>query len=226
MSGVVVMLSGGLDSCVAAMLATGQHAEVHAISFRYGSLHEAHETRSARAIADELHLDSHLVVNMPDVFTAGALMGESDMPHQSYDELAAAEGPSPTYVPFRNANMISLATARALVVDADEVWAGAHAEDAHNWAYPDCTPEFNGAMAAAVYIGTYHKVRLVVPFQLWTKTDIVRTGMAIDAAMLARTWSCYDPRGDRPCGECPTCVARAHAFAEAGFADPALEGAV
>lgn len=221
----LVLLSGGLDSCVAATLATQTSDEVHAISYRYGSLHETQETRAARAIAEHLELATHLVVNLPDVFggAGSALMGEGAMPAESYEQLSERQGPSPTYVPFRNANLISLAVARAMVIDAQEVWGGAHAEDAHNWAYPDCTPEFNGAMAAAVYIGSYQAVRLVYPFQAFTKDEIVRRGIELDAP-LALTWSCYAPVGDPavPCGECPTCVARAHAFELVGVPDPAL----
>lgn len=91
-------------------------------------------------------------------------------------------------------------------------------DDGANWAYPDCTPEFNGSMASAIYIGTYHKVRLLTPLQWLTKTDVIVLGRAIDAP-LHLTYSCYEGRLEH-CGLCPTCVNRIEAFKRSGFNDP------
>jgi 7-cyano-7-deazaguanine synthase len=108
----------------------------------------------------------------------------------------------------------------ALVAGASWVFWGAHAEDAENWAYPDCTPEFNGGMANAIYIGTYHKVRLAVPFQWLRKYQIVSRAFQLQAP-LELTWSCYRGR-EKHCGTCPTCRARKAAFAQASHPDPTL----
>jgi len=136
---------------------------------------------------------------------------------------------SPTYVPFRNGNLLAQAAAYAdsLVRPLGEagfdgtlatVYAGQHAEDAAGFAYADCTPEFLGAMAAAIYVGTYGHVRLQTLFQHSTKADIIRLGMSLGVPYWM-TQSCY--RGERPaCGACSTCHARLEAFEEAGFEDP------
>jgi 7-cyano-7-deazaguanine synthase len=100
---------------------------------------------------------------------------------------------------------------------------GAHAEDAHNWAYPDCTPEFIGPFGAAVFIGTYQKVRLVAPLMLMNKCEIVELGVRLNAP-LAKTWSCYRG-GEKHCGTCPTCRARKQAFRDAGEPDPTVYAA-
>ena len=143
---------------------------------------------------------------------------EEEMPHATYEELQKAEGPSPTYVPYRNGTFLSLSASHALANECDTIYAGMHSEDAHNWAYPDCTPEFIGAMQNAIYIGTYFKVRLVCPFTYMTKKEIVLLGVTLNVPFNL-TMSCYEGRSPA-CGVCPTCVARLEAFKSLGFEDP------
>jgi 7-cyano-7-deazaguanine synthase len=222
----LVVLSGGLDSTTVLALVDQLSIQPHGqdrarsiecIVFDYGQRHRA-ELDSAHEVAaaygHRIHEQGILGLGK-----GGVLMQHGErMPHQTYEELKNAEGPSPTYVPFRNGTFLSLATSHALERNADTVWIGVHADDAHNWAYPDCTPEFIGAMQAAIYIGTYHKVRLMAPFQYYTKAQIIKIGKSLGAPY-EKTLSCYE--GRRPaCGECPTCVARIEAFKEAGFRDP------
>lgn len=102
--------------------------------------------------------------------------------------------------------------------DLATVYIGVHAEDGRNWAYPDCTPEFVGAMANAIYVGTYFTVRLSAPFVNASKADIIKRGDELGVPYNL-TWSCY--AGDEyHCGECPTCRARKEAFIVAGVTDP------
>jgi 7-cyano-7-deazaguanine synthase len=106
--------------------------------------------------------------------------------------------------------------------DAVGIYFGAHAEDAANWAYPDCTPEFIGAMANAIYIGTYMTVRLYTPLMWYTKAQIVAYGDKLGVPF-ADTWSCY--KGEEVhCGVCPTCRARKEAFRQANVNDPTTYG--
>lgn len=213
----VVLLSGGLDSTVCMGMASKEHDSLVALSVRYGQRHSA-ELDSAAAVAAHYGAE-HVVLDLdPRPFAAGSLTTDEAMPHATYAELEAIDGPSPTYVPFRNGTLLSLATATAVTRGASHVYAGMHAEDARGWAYPDCTPEFIGAMAGAIYVGTYHAVRLVTPLEWMSKTDVVRAGVALNVPF-DLTLSCYE--GKKPaCGECPTCVERAHAFAEVGMKDP------
>jgi 7-cyano-7-deazaguanine synthase len=217
----LVLLSGGLDSTVALAEAYAMHkGSVGAISFLYGQKHPT-EINAAQAVSDYYGIN-HQVVTLPAVFSGtGSVLiddNELEMPKASYQELSDEFGVSPTYVPYRNGNLLSLATAVALVEGAGEVWAGMHAEDAHNWAYPDCTPEFLGAMASAIYVGSYHEVRLITPHMWRTKADVVQSGLDLKAP-LELTWSCYEGR-NQACGVCPTCVGRIQAFARVGEKDP------
>ena len=223
----VVLLSGGLDSTVALGEALDLHYDgklandqiATAVSFHYGQTH-SEELKRANDVANAYGV-KHQVISLPQIFggTESTLVAsnELDQPEMSYEDIEESFGVSPTYVPFRNANLLSMATAVALVEGAEEVWAGMHAEDAHNWAYPDCTPEFLGAMANAIYVGSYHKVRLVTPHMWRTKADVVRRGFEIDTPF-ELTMSCYN--GVEPaCGTCPTCVGRINAFREVGKKD-------
>lgn len=217
----IVLLSGGADSstCLAMALEEYGANNVKALTLFYGQKH-AVEIQAAKDVAKYYGV-MHEVIQLPDIFKgAGSTLMDADKanPEVTYEELANSYGVSPTYVPFRNGNLISVATAMALRDGAEAIYYGAHSEDAKNWAYPDCTPEFNGAMANAVYIGTYFKVRLVTPLQWLNKASVVQTAHNFDVPMHL-THSCYN--GKRPaCGKCPTCIGRIEAFKSVGLIDP------
>lgn len=216
----LVVLSGGLDSTTVLAFvdkAAGEtDRQVECITFDYGQRHEAELDAAANVAAYYGYPWRTITMS---VGYGGVLMDHGqEMPHQTYEELHEAEGPSPTYVPFRNGLFLARAASHALERECDTIWAGMHGEDAHNWAYPDCTPEFIGAMQNAIYVGTYHKVRLMVPLQYLRKAEVVVLGKEL-MAPFKLTLSCYE--GTIPaCGKCPTCVARLEAFKEAGFTDP------
>lgn len=132
------------------------------------------------------------------------------------DETMKAEG-------FRNAfkandESFLKEVATRFARDMCGVYFGAHSEDAQNWAYPDCTPEFIGSMANAIYIGSYQTIRLHTPLQWLMKKDIVKLGGTL-GVHFEDTWSCY--KGDaHHCGVCPTCRSRKDAFLQANVVDP------
>jgi 7-cyano-7-deazaguanine synthase len=219
-----VLLSGGVDSTTCLHIADKEFkGEIVGVSVDYGQRHQKemeHAQQTCKALGFR-----HRVVNMKGVIPSTMLTNrEIEVPNISYDEIT---GVSPTYVPFRNGLLLS---ALASVVqgdfqqfwkDTEGEWAiyfGAHAEDAANWAYPDCTPEFIGAMANAIHVGTYNKVRLHTPLQWLTKAEIIKRGEALNVDW-SLTWSCY--RGENlHCGVCPTCRARRKGFIEANVTDP------
>jgi 7-cyano-7-deazaguanine synthase len=169
--------------------------------------------------------------------------GQVEVPDISYSDIT---GVSPTYVPFRNGLMLSALTAHAQKwvdrenksfqkavetamvrgdgsINLDEkpsagIYFGAHSEDAHNWAYPDCTPEFIGAMANAIYVGSYMQIRLHTPLQWLQKTGVVELG-DYNGVRFQDTWSCYKGE-EKHCGVCPTCRSRKEAFECAAIHDP------
>jgi 7-cyano-7-deazaguanine synthase len=219
---VVVLHSGGLDSSVCLAMACAEHGSknVISLSLSYGQKH-AVELECAKDLCEALRVGKHIKLEFPNIFTGyGSTLVDADKPNpkMTYEEIQNTCGVSPTYVPFRNANLLSAATTIALVEGAELIYYGAHSEDAKNWAYPDCTPEFNGAMANAIWVGSYGKVRLITPLQWMEKSDIVRTGIKLRIPF-ELTWSCYNG-GKKSCGECPTCVGRIEAFKKNGLVDP------
>jgi 7-cyano-7-deazaguanine synthase len=220
-----------MDSTTALAMAVKDCDRVVAVSFQYGSKHNAVEHEAMQAVARHYRV-RYETWELPPFFSGGesALLGESNMPALTYQQIHDTEGPSPTVVPFRNPVMISIAVARAVIHKCDLVYVGVHGEDAHNFAYPDCTNDCLGPLAGAVYAGTYNKVHLVVPFQWMSKADIVWCARKL-CVPLHLTWSCYnpvmppyDPNYGTPvplqCGECPTCVERIEAFKANGYTDP------
>jgi 7-cyano-7-deazaguanine synthase len=191
---------------------------VAGLNVLYGQKH-ANEHESARAVADRLGLGIFEVTTLPKslFMDAGSSLidGNLEVPQGSYPN---GNGPVSTYVPFRNGIFISIAAAFALKVGAERIYFGAHQEDAMNWAYPDCTPEFLGAMKNAVWVGTYHKVRLITPLEWLDKAGIVGLGGQLSAPF-ELTRSCYQG-GDKACGRCATCRSRLGAFKANGIADP------
>lgn len=221
MTKAYVLHSGGLDSSVALIAAVHEYGadNVKSLGIDYGQRH-LRELEYAQYLCNALGVVRE-IVKLPKI--EGVMLTDSsiEIPNISYDEI---EGISPTYVPFRNGLMLSVIASKAQNEGYDVIVYGAHAEDAKNWAYPDCTPEFNGAMANAIFIGTYQKVRLHTPFQWSEKYEIVKKGAALDEQRLAMTWSCY--KGDEQhCGTCPTCRARKEAFIKAGVNDPTIYAA-
>lgn len=202
-------------------LKSGEIYWVEAISVDYGQRH-IKETEYAAATCKRLGI-KHTILNLQGLLGKVMLTDKNvAIPNITYDQI---KGVSPTYVPFRNGTMLSLITAQAqnwINENPGEreafVYFGAHAEDAMNWAYPDCTPEFIGAMANAIYIGSYNKIRLVAPLMNMLKADIVALGENCGVPF-EKTWSCY--RGlEMHCGECPTCYSRHDAFVATGIEDP------
>lgn len=216
----VVLLSGGMDSTTALAMAR-REGPVIPLSIRYGSTHQVREGNAATRVAEWYGLSQEIVrIELPkEIFAGGtsALLGYDNIPNEEYHDIEK-ETPSVTVVPFRNALLISVATAIAESRGYDHVWAAVHGTDAAGWAYPDCTPEFTGAMANAIYVGTLHKVRLATPFSWATKSDIVKLAVQLEAPMHL-TYSCYRGR-QLHCGVCPTCLERIKAFSEAGYIDP------
>ena len=221
----VVLFSGGLDSTVLLwkMLHFG-YDEVIPITIKYGSNHQDAEVNASKQIIKAAWnqfpdvVVTHLSLNFPEGVFGGSdssLMGEAPLSQRGYR--TGGEGPSNTEVPFRNANFISLATTYAMKLGASSVHIATHATDTEGWAYPDCTPEFMGAMINAVWVGTFKKVRLHTPFTWMDKSDVVKLGDKLNAP-LSFTWSCYKG-GEYHCGVCPTCIERTQAFVKAFVTD-------
>lgn len=222
----LVLCSGGVDSTTLLARAVARYGaeNVYALSISYGQKH-VREIEAARAVAAFYGVEQRFL-DLGAIFadSACSLLSQSEVPvpHGDYAaQQAEADGaPVSTYVPFRNGLFLSAAASMALSLECSVVYYGAHHDDWAGSAYPDCSPAFVKAMAAAIAEGTGGELRLSAPFVNATKADIVREGLSLGVPY-ELTWSCYEG-GDVPCGQCATCLDRAAAFAANGVEDPAL----
>lgn len=215
----VVLLSGGMDSCVTAAIARQTH-RLALLHVSYGQRTEQRERRAFEEIADFYQVRERLAVRLDALAQIGgsALTDARIAVPDSGRALehGAAEIPA-TYVPFRNAHFLSAAVSWAEAIDAKAVFIGAVAEDSSG--YPDCRPEYYRAFSELVRSGTKPetKIEIVTPVIELRKSEIVRRGIELGAP-LDRTWSCYQEE-DVACGVCDSCRLRVRAFAEAHCTD-------
>jgi 7-cyano-7-deazaguanine synthase len=211
----IVLLSGGMDSCVCAALAAREHRAA-AVHISYGQRTELRERRAFEAICDRLGIADRLMVRN-DALRAIGGSALTD-PSISVPEGHMTGGGVPvTYVPFRNAHFLAVAVSWAEVLGAGKVYIGAVEQDSSG--YPDCRPEYYRAFNEVVRAGTKEGViQVVTPLIALRKSEIVSLGLELNAPF-DLTWSCYQ-REDRACGVCDSCVLRLRAFREAGAEDP------
>jgi 7-cyano-7-deazaguanine synthase len=214
-SRAVVLLSGGMDSCVCAALATRDH-NVAALHVSYGQRTEERERRSFFAICDRLNIEEKLLVRNEALRAIGgsALTDKNIAVPTALGE----SGQIPvTYVPFRNAHFLSVAVSWAEVIGAGKIYIGAVEPDSSG--YPDCRPAYYEAFNRVIKAGTKEgNIEVVTPLIAMHKAEIVRLGLELNAPF-DLTWSCYSSQ-DRACGVCDSCVLRLRAFATAGATDP------
>jgi len=220
----VVLLSGGMDSCVSTAIARERHGagNIALLHAGYGQRTERRERRAFEAIADFYGMRERLVVELHHFRAIGgsALTDQKiAVPEKELGAPGAHGGAIPmTYVPFRNAHFLSVAVSWAEVLGAGAIYIGAVAEDSSG--YPDCRPEYYRVFQELIRVGTRPETRveIVTPVIEMKKSEIVRRGLALGAP-LDLTWSCYQEE-ETACGVCDSCRLRLRAFAEAGANDP------
>src|SRR5467141_566416 len=220
----VVLLSGGMDSCVSAVIALEEHGaeNLGLLHASYGQRTERRERRAFEKIADWLEVRQRLVVQL-DHFRAIGGSALTDKSISVPENELGAPGPHGsaipvTYVPFRNAHFLSVAVSWAEAIGAGAIYIGAVAEDSSG--YPDCRPEYYRVFQELIRVGTRTEteIEIVTPVITLKKSEIIRRGIELDAP-LHLTWSCYQSE-DTACAACDSCLLRLRAFAEAGVADP------
>jgi 7-cyano-7-deazaguanine synthase len=220
----VVLLSGGMDSCVSTAIARERHgagnlALLHA---SYGQRTQRRERRAFEEIADFYGVGDRLVVQL-DHFRAigGSALTDEKIAVPENELGGPGEHGSAipvTYVPFRNAHFLSVAVSWAEAMGAGAIYIGAVAEDSSG--YPDCRPEYYRVFQELVRAGTRPEthIEIITPVITLKKSEIIRRGLELGAP-LHLTWSCYQEE-EMACGACDSCLLRLRAFADAGVADP------
>ncbi|MGH9417557.1 MAG: 7-cyano-7-deazaguanine synthase QueC [Terriglobales bacterium] len=211
----VVLVSGGMDSCVCATLAVRDFDPVF-LHADYGQRTAAREQQAFNDIAGFFRVQRRLITTLP-IFRqiGGSALTDANLP-------VPTSGVDPsaipaTYVPFRNAHLLAAAVSWAEVLGAETVMIGAVAPDSSG--YPDCRPAYYEAFNALLQVGTRSgRVQVAAPLLHLSKADIVRLGLELNAPF-PLSWSCYQNSG-LACGRCDSCRLRRSAFDEAGARDP------
>lgn len=211
MKDCLIVVSGGMDSVT--LLYDRKESIGLAISFDYGSNHNAKEIPLARLHCERLGI-RHIVIPLQfvhDYFKSSLLEGAEAIPEGHY----ADENMKSTVVPFRNGIMLAIACGIAESKGFTRVLIANHFGD--HAIYPDCRKEFIDAMSLAMKFGTYEGITIDAPYTSITKTEIAKRGKALGIDY-AETWSCYKG-GEKHCGKCGTCVERKEALHDAGIED-------
>ena len=207
----VILVSGGMDSATAVYEAMERGYEPYFLHTSYGQRTEDKEFECARALADEADAADFLHVETGHLAQIGASSLTDEEMEVAEADMESDEIPT-SYVPFRNANLLSMATSYAEATDSAAVFIGAHSEDFSG--YPDCRPAFFDAFQSVIDVGTKPETAFVE----WSKTEIAERGLDLGVPY-DMTWSCY--RDDEPaCGTCDACAFRLEAFRNAGSRDP------
>ncbi len=212
----VVLTSGGMDSCVTTAIAARER-ELAMLHVSYGQRTARRELKAFNDIADFYKAKYQMATSIAHLARMGGSSLTDSRIEVSQANLESKEIPT-SYVPFRNAHLLSIATSWAEVIGADRIYIGAVAEDSSG--YPDCRPEYYEAFQRAIDIGTKPetKIEIVTPVIHLRKSEIVKLGVELGAP-LELSWSCYK-REDVACGQCDSCALRLRGFREAGLRDP------
>lgn len=206
-----------MDSCVTAAIAREEADELAFLHVSYGQRTEARERKAFNDIADFYGVEKRLDVSIEYLARIGGSSLTDIGIEVSEADLGSKEIPT-SYVPFRNANMLSIATSWGEVIGAGRIYVGAVAEDSSG--YPDCRPEFYEAFEKTIAAGTKPdtKIAIKTPIIHLRKSEIVKKGIE-RGAPLHLSWSCYRAE-DKACGTCDSCALRLRGFREAGETDP------
>lgn len=212
----VVLLSGGMDSCVTAAIAR-QTDETSFLHVGYGQRTEARERRAFDAITRHYGVERTLIARLDHLKMIGG-SALTDPPRDAVRARRADSQIPDTYVPFRNTHLLAIAVSWAEVLGAGRIFIGAVQEDGSG--YPDCREEYYEAFNRLVRAGTRPESSITVetPLIHMSKAEIVRTGVRLGAP-LHLTWSCYTET-EVACGRCESCLLRRKGFAVAGVPDP------
>jgi 7-cyano-7-deazaguanine synthase len=206
-----------MDSCVTAAIARAENDELAFLHVSYGQRTEARERKAFNDIADFYGVEKRLDVSIGYLAKIGGSSLTDENIEVSEANLESKEIPT-SYVPFRNANMLAIATSWAEVIGANSIYVGAVAEDSSG--YPDCRPEFYEAFEKTIEAGTKPetRIKIITPIIALRKSEIVKKGIELGAP-LHLSWSCYRSE-DLACGTCDSCALRLRGFREAGETDP------
>ena len=217
MKKAIIMLSGGMDSCVTTSISINHGYKPYLLHVNYGQRTQRRELKSFHDIANFYNIEEKLIVDITHLSKIGGSCLTDEKIDVPKANLENKEVPI-SYVPFRNANILSIATSWAEIINASAIYVGAVEEDSSG--YPDCRRSFFDAFESVINTGTKPNtnIKIITPLISLSKKEIINKGLLIDSP-LEMTWSCYK-NSEKPCNECDSCILREKGFKGAGHIDP------
>ena len=217
MSKAIILVSGGMDSCVTAAIAKSKNDYIAFLHISYGQRTERRERQAFNDIADFYNVEKRLDISIEYLAKIGGSSLTDKNIKVTEADLESTEIPT-SYVPFRNANILAIATSWAEVIQANSIYIGAVAEDSSG--YPDCRTDFYAAFEKTIETGTRPEtnIKIKTPIIDLSKAEIVLKGLELNAP-LHLSWSCYKSE-TLACGACDSCALRLRGFERAGEIDP------
>ena len=213
----IVLVSGGMDSCITAVIAKLESESLAFLHTNYGQRTEKRELRAFNELVEFFNIEEKLIFDLTHLNKIGGSCLTDENIYVPEANLENIEIPI-SYVPFRNANILSAAVSWAEVINANAIYIGAVEEDSSG--YPDCRKSFYNAFQHIINEGTKPQTEITIktPLISMKKNEIITKGIELEAP-LDLTWSCYE-NNDNPCGKCDSCVLRRRGFDQAGVIDP------
>ena len=154
----IVLVSGGLDSCVTAAVAQQQGYEMAFLHVNYGQRTELRELKAFKDIARHYKVSQQLVADIRYLKAiGGSSLVDKNMAIEKHQQFPGKAIPS-TYVPFRNSHLLAIATSWAETIRAGTIFIGAVEEDSSG--YPDCRSDFFRPLISSSGKGHDRKHRL------------------------------------------------------------------
>ncbi len=215
-SKAIILVSGGMDSLVTAAIASKEY-DMAFLHLNYGQRTETRELKAFNDIAEHYNVNEKLIVDIKYLADIGGSSLTDKSIQVSKADISSKEIPS-SYVPFRNANILSIAVSWAEVTGASKIFIGAVEEDSSG--YPDCREVFYDAFNKVIVLGTKPdtSIKIVTPIIHLKKFEIIKKGAELGAPFNL-SWSCYQNE-EKACGECDSCALRLKGFQQAGLVDP------
>ena len=214
----IVLLSGGMDSCLTAAIANKKYANLAFLHLNYGQNTEKKELECFHAISNHYQVpeSKRKIIDVSFLEQiGGSSLTDRNIEVKRYQ--GDTEEIPDSYVPFRNTHIISMAVSWGEVIGASKIYIGAVEEDSSG--YPDCRPEYYKAINELIKVGTKDgNIEVVTPLIKMSKKEIILKAVELNAP-IEKSWSCYE-REDKACGECDSCALRLRGFQQAGVEDP------
>ncbi|MDH7507486.1 MAG: 7-cyano-7-deazaguanine synthase QueC [Candidatus Thermoplasmatota archaeon] len=217
----VCLISGGIDSCVSALIAKKKGYIIYALTINYNQRHKR-EIENAKKIAQYLKAKKHVILNLDiSLFNSSSLINKNKKLEINRSFKDIGRNIPSTYVPARNTIFLALALAFAEAINAEAIFIGVTATDYSG--YPDCRPEFIRVFQKLSNVATKKglenkPIKIIAPLLFLKKSQIIKKGLELNAPF-DKTWSCY-MGGKKACGRCDSCLLRLKGFKEAGINDP------